>query len=195
MSQDDAHAPRHGSRPGHVLDEFFRTAPSPDLGSIRDVLWNEPPGTGDGPQAVSPALLEQYRMYVEMADRISARRAVANTFFLTLNTAIFSFGRTIWDTSTGTPPVVLGVIWAILLLQCLAWFWLLRSYRQLNSAKYAVVGALEERMPSSPYWRAEWAALGEGRDRTRYWPLSHVEQWMPTLFGVGYSIAFLTSIL
>ncbi|MGH6629978.1 MAG: RipA family octameric membrane protein, partial [Burkholderiales bacterium] len=36
------------------------------------------------------AILEQYKTYVEMADRISGCRALANTFFLTLNTAIFT---------------------------------------------------------------------------------------------------------
>ena len=31
------------------------------------------------------AVLEQYKLYVEMADRVSARRGLANTFLLTLN--------------------------------------------------------------------------------------------------------------
>ena len=35
-------------------------------------------------------LLEQYKICVEMADRISARRNLANVFFLTLHTAIFA---------------------------------------------------------------------------------------------------------
>ena len=33
-------------------------------------------------------LLEQYKLYVQMADNISARRQTANSFFLTLNTTI-----------------------------------------------------------------------------------------------------------
>ena len=36
------------------------------------------------------ALLQQYVTYVEMADNISARRGLANTFFLTLNTAVIT---------------------------------------------------------------------------------------------------------
>ncbi len=78
----------------------------------------------------------------------------------------------------------------MLVTQCLAWFWLLRSYRQLNSAKFAVIGTMEERLPASPYWLAEWAALGEGKDPSRYWPLSHVEQWIPWAFAVAYTIGF-----
>jgi len=33
-------------------------------------------------------LLQQYKLYVEAADRVSARRATANTFFLATNTAL-----------------------------------------------------------------------------------------------------------
>jgi hypothetical protein len=40
--------------------------------------------------------LEQYKIYVEMADRISARRGMTNTFFLTLNTAIFTAVGVFW---------------------------------------------------------------------------------------------------
>lgn len=36
----------------------------------------------------------------------------------------------------------------------------LRSYRQLNSGKWNVVAAMEQRLPPSPWYRAEWAALG-----------------------------------
>ena len=32
-------------------------------------------------------LLEQYKLYVQMADKISERRQSANSFFLTVNTA------------------------------------------------------------------------------------------------------------
>ena len=74
----------------------------------------------------------------------------------------------------------------MLVLQCLVWFWIIRSYRQLNAGKWAVVGAFERRLPTSPWWSAEWTALGKGEDPSRYWPLSHVEQWVPFLFGVAY---------
>jgi hypothetical protein len=78
----------------------------------------------------------------------------------------------------------------IVLGECAAWWWLVRSYRQLNTAKFKVVGALEERLPASPYWRAEWAALGEGKDWRKYLPLTHLEQWIPVLFGLVYVIGF-----
>ena len=36
-------------------------------------------------------LLEQYKLYVQMADKISERRQSANTFFLTINTVLIAF--------------------------------------------------------------------------------------------------------
>ena len=83
----------------------------------------------------------------------------------------------------------------ILLGECGAWYWLIRSYRQLNAAKYAVIGAIEEKLPISPYWAAEWHALGEGEDSTRYLPLTHLEQWIPALFAVTYVAGFITALL
>jgi len=132
------------------------------------------------------AILEQYKIYVEMADRISQRRALTNTFFLTLNTAVFTTAGAL----LGHKPE--GQVWwllfplAMLLGECFAWFYLLRSYRLLNTAKYQVIGAFETRLPASPYWRAEWTALGEGRDPKRYWPLSHIESWIPIFFAALY---------
>jgi hypothetical protein len=62
-------------------------------------LWNEDAKAklhDDDPKAYQAALLEQYKLYVEMADRISQRRGLTNTFFLTLNTAIFTLVGAFW---------------------------------------------------------------------------------------------------
>ncbi|PZG02056.1 hypothetical protein C1I99_04260 [Micromonospora deserti] len=141
------------------------------------------------------ALLDQYKLYVEMADRISARRGLMNTFFLTLNTVIVTAFGAFWKDPPTAPVWYLTAPAVVLLMQCAAWFWLLRSYRQLNSAKYIVIGALEERLPASPYWRAEWKALGEGKDPSRYWPLTHLEQWVPVSFALVYLGAFIIALI
>jgi hypothetical protein len=164
---------------------------------VRDRLWNAAvnaecyEGSSEKYQA---AILEQYKIYVEMADRISARRGLTNTFFLTLNSAIFTIVGVFWT----KPPT--GSAWLLVfpliiaLGQCTAWWWLVRSYRLLNSAKYQVIGALEERLPAHLYWHAEWKALGEGRDRRKYLPLTHLEQWIPVLFGVVYVAGFIFAV-
>lgn len=164
---------------------------------IQDTLWNHAVSVTSyqgANEKYQVAILEQYKLYVEMADRISQRRGMTNTFFLTLNTAIFTAVGLFWEHKPQ------GQVWwlifplAMLLGQCFAWFYLLRSYRLLNAAKYEVVGALETRLPASPYWSAEWTALGEGRDPKKYWPLSHIESWIPAFFGTLYLGGFIAAM-
>ena len=138
-------------------------------------------------------LFEQYKLYVEMADQVSNRRNLANTFFLTLHTLLlgvlgFSFekGPAIVDRW-----VIIFPLAAVLLL-CTAWWMIVRSYRQLNGGKFKVIGEFEKRLPASPFWAAEWKVLGEGKDIHKYLPLTHVENWIPVVFGLLYiTIAFI----
>jgi hypothetical protein len=176
-----------------IYRRYFSTAGSVLASDLRADLW------ADGDQAQprfsgadeASFLLEQYKIYVEMADRVSARRGRTNTFFLTLNSAIFAAIGFVWGRAAHPASWLLVFPTIVFVAQCLAWFWLVRSYRQLNGAKYAVIGALEERLPASPYWRAEWKALGEGKDPARYWPLTHLEQWIPLLFALTYVAGFI----
>ena len=77
--------------------------------------------------ALQGAVLAQYTLYVEMADRISQRRGLANTFFLSLNTAIFAAVGALWTTRTDERPWWLVFPLVALLGQCFAWFSLVRS--------------------------------------------------------------------
>lgn len=162
-----------------------------DMPTIRAALWTPEVTTesyrGEA-EKYQAAILDQYKIYVEMADRVSARRGSTNTFFLAVNTAVFTLVNVIWAQGGQVPRVALALPLAILIAQCAAWSWILRSYRQLASVKYRVVGALEERLPASPYWRAEWKGLGSGRDRSLYWPMAYLEQWVPAVFGVAYLV-------
>ena len=165
---------------------------------LRGRLWTEEVSAASYAEAgekYQSAILEQYKIYVEMADRVSGRRAIANTFFLTLNTSVFTVFGVFWSVK---PQLVSWfLIFPLLALvgECAAWFYLVCSYRQLNTAKYSVIGAMEERLPASPYWRAEWMALGEGRDRSKYWPLTHLEKWIPVLFAAIYVAGFLAAVI
>jgi hypothetical protein len=97
------------------------------------------------------AILDQYKTYVEMADRVSARRGLTNTFFVTLNSAVFTIVGVFWQDRPPEPSIaVLAVLLAVALAQCGAWFFIVRSYRQLNTAECDVIGMLEDKLPASP---------------------------------------------
>ena len=161
-------------------------AESDIIKKIRSNLWND--ADEDQPKRLtySDALLEQYKLYVELADRVSQRRAVANSFFLLVNSAavviLGGLGISLDEVSSWLflfPTVILICI-------CGVWYYIVKSYTQLNTGKWMVVGVMEERLPASPWWRAEWQALGEGKDRSLYWPLTHIERWVPLVFILLY---------
>lgn len=140
---------------------------------------------------------ELYKLAVEMADRISARRGIANSFFLTANTGVVALlGTQDVRYSLATAGIVLSV----------AWWALLKSYRDLNSAKFAIILAIEDRLPVRVY-RDEWDRLhrdsGESakarRARFRRWlvqyrELGRIERVVPWAFAVIYSAEILGQI-
>jgi|LDZU01.1.fsa_nt_gi hypothetical protein len=140
-------------------------------------------------------LLEQYKLYVEMSDRISQRRQNANVFSLSINTALLGIVGLV--TSQGTDGQVLTMIAAISIagfLTSFGWYRLLRSYRDLNTAKFAVIHAIESYLPIAPY-NAEWLAVGEGKDPRIYRPFSYIEVWIPHIFMLFYGAAIIYSLL
>lgn len=136
-------------------------------------------------------LFEQYKLYVDMADRISARRMLANSFFVGVHTALITAftvmlkEKVLQPTLSGLAPFM-----AVVLL-CFIWWRVVHSYRQLNSAKFKVIHALEQMLPAAPF-DAEWTAMGRGADARLYLPLTHVENWVPVCFGVLYVLLGLT---
>jgi hypothetical protein len=147
---------------------------------LAQALWRVEPDSAD-----VKVVFEQYRLYAELTDQVSSRRSLANTFFLTLNTAVFTLLGIFWVDPPEVTPWLAVFPLAALEIQCFAWFALIRSYRQLNGAKWAVVQELENWLPTSP-WAAEWVALAKGKNPAVYWPLTHVEQWVPALFALAY---------
>jgi hypothetical protein len=133
-----------------------------------------------GPEYRSHAL-QMYSTYLEMADRISQRREKANSFFLAVNTGIVAvlakdvLGTEERATAVGVlVPIAGGVL-------CYLWSRIIRSYRDLNSAKFKVVHAIERQLPLRPY-DSEWEAVGRGKNPKLYLPFTHVELLIPWVF-------------
>lgn len=111
-------------------------------------------------------VLDLYKTAVDLADRWTSRRAGANTFFLTLNTALAAIVGIV--SSARRPPphgslptfdgfgLALTAVAGILL--AVVWWALLRYYRRLSKAKWDVINMLEERLPARPF-TDEWAKL------------------------------------
>ncbi len=152
-----------------------------------------PPATS--PSAERAERLELYKLAVEMADRVSARRGSANAFFLTLNTALVGLtGLSAASSPEAALVTVRGVTVPLLALTGLvlaaAWWLLLRSYRDLNEAKFKVINEIEAGFSVHPF-ADEWKSLKKDPVkpwRQRYAELATVEQVVPAAFAVLYLV-------
>lgn len=140
-------------------------------------------------------IFQQYKTIVDAADKISNRRNLANSFFLSINTFFITFISFSYDNiiaNTNQKWILICPLIMSLIL-CYLWWRLLKSYRQLNSAKYQVIIEYEKRLPSSPYW-TEWKILGEGKSHKLYKPLTDIENKVPVIIGLIY-ITIVSAIL
>lgn len=146
-------------------------------------------------EAFKQHLLEQYKLYVEMADRISTRRVQTNMFYISLLSGLLALlsivlGRNLFSdfqTITFMAVAILG------LALCALWNVNIRSYRQLNSAKFKVIQEMEQHLPF-PCYDKEWEILGEGKESKAYLQLTRVEQYVPFVLAVPYLLLLIYSL-
>jgi hypothetical protein len=163
-------------RPPHPADE-----------SQRDALLDELPAS----------YLELYKLAVEMADRVSARRAVANSFFLTVNTGLVAL---LGSQNLRWYVAAAGILFTF------TWWSLLKSYRELNRAKFDVILEMEARLPVRVYGD-EWDRLRREPVRftlrpdglrpylATYRELGQTERVVPCLFALIYLAEILRQLV
>jgi|SRR5215211_2522943 len=142
-------------------------------------------------QVATDQYIELYKLAVEMADRVSQRRAASLSLPFTANTALFavlfggSFKGGMWIVA------MVGVIISV------AWWALTKSYRELNTAKFQVITEMEENLDAQIF-TDEWNALKErhysdsSSIMSRFTQYGNVERWLPPIFALLY-VAVLVS--
>lgn len=123
-------------------------------------------------------LLEQYKIYVQSAENVSARRVASSRYLLTLNIALVTlYGiqseRLVQGYWTMLVPI-LGILVSGL------WYQIIKSHSDLNTVKFQIIHQLEEHLPVALYTH-EWQLAGEGRG-TSYSAVTHIEKWIPIAF-------------
>lgn len=136
-------------------------------------------------------LLEQYKQYVQSADNASERRVASSRYLLTVNAALvaaYGFQSVLTERAVLAIPIALaGIILSLLSYS------IIKSFRDLNTAKFKIIHKLEKHLPAALY-AYEWRLLEEGKGKA-YWPTTHVEKWMPLLFLVLHVLALGASIV
>jgi hypothetical protein len=135
-------------------------------------------------------ILEQYKLYVEMADRVSSRRQTANAFFLSINTALIAVAGFTKAENEILPKALMLVVPIAGVLLSIAWYAIIKSHKDQNSAKIKINHEIENELPLKPYV-AEWSIAGEGKDYKRYLPFTHIEPIIPWTFCALYLLIFI----
>jgi hypothetical protein len=133
-------------------------------------LESEPPDT--------ELILKIYSLMVEMSDRVSQRRQAANSFYLSVNTALIGGSAFLTSTAPNRALWVLGVAGMAI---CLLWIRNISSYKTLNAAKFEVIHRLEAQLPVRPY-KEEWETLAPEGDGKRHIPFHNTERRVPFVF-------------
>lgn len=133
-------------------------------------------------------LFEQYKLYVESIEKTSDRRQHANNYFITINTALISLiGLSFQIKIFENLAFIKSILALVGIIVCIVFWYLIRSYKQLNTGKFAVAHKIEEHLPLALY-KYEWEVLGKGEDNKKYYPFSHIELIIPWVFGIIYAL-------
>ena len=136
-------------------------------------------------------LLEQYKLYVQSAENVSARRVASSRYLLTLNAALVAlygvqsagFGQSYW---TLLVPIV-GIPVSLL------WYLIIKSHADLNRIKFDVIHEFEKHLPVATY-KYEWHLAEEGQGKT-YRAVTTIERWIPILFAALHVILAVMIVL
>lgn len=146
----------------------------------------------EGEDSLDPRVMEAYTLAVEMADRMSARRAVANAFFLTVNTTLVAVVALNAGGCGSVLPLIAVCLAGVVVAAC--WWFLLQNYRRLSEAKFVVINRIEDEYLPVKIFKDEWVYLG-GEDvlpskaakvKAGLKQLGGVERLVPIVFALLY---------
>jgi hypothetical protein len=135
---------------------------------------------------VTDQYIELYKLAVEMADKVSERRASFLSLPFTANTALFAVlfsGKFVGGT---------WIVALVGLTISVTWWVLTKSYRDLNAAKFTIILEMEKNLEAQIF-NEEWKLLKEryysrGSRLSRYTEFGMVERLLPPIFAALYLI-------
>lgn len=130
-------------------------------------------------------LLQQYKLYTEMADQVSRRRIQANQFYISLLSGLLAFLSFIVSQQSfnNARDMMMVSISCIGVFLCLVWYINIRSYKQLNKLKFKVIHEMESMLPFACYVK-EWEL--EKEKQYRYIRLTRVENYIAIVMAFPY---------
>ncbi|MCY4529166.1 MAG: hypothetical protein OXD46_09100 [Chloroflexi bacterium] len=132
-------------------------------------------------------LLEQYKLYAQSAENVSARRVASSRYLLSLNVALAAlyglqsagFGQSYWM----LPIPFMGIFVSVL------WFLIIKSHADLNRIKFSLIHEFEEHLPAAMY-KHEWELAA-----AEYRAVTKIERWIPILFATLHVVLAVMIVL
>ena len=132
--------------------------------------------TYDG--SFNAALLEQYKLYVQSAENVSARRVASSRYLLTVNAALVALYG--FHSQLLEPPWLNVLVPLLGILVSLLWHRIIASHRDLKAIKFEIIHKLERQLPAALYaHERQLADRGRGK---RYRSVTDIERWVPLIF-------------
>ena len=125
-------------------------------------------------------VLEQYKLYVQSAENVSARRVASSRYLLTLNVALVALYG--YQSSNLYPGWWMILVPVLGILVSVLWYRIIKSHKDLNMVKFGVIHELEKHLPAVLYTH-EWRLVEGGRGRL-YRSVTDIERWIPLAFLV-----------
>jgi hypothetical protein len=143
-----------------------------------------------------PQLLDQYKLFVEMADRLSARRILVNNSYITMvGAGAFAYSAAPQYFKGFERFFQLGITFGCVILAVM-WYATIAYYRELSGAKFHVINEMETLLPAQPFAQ-EWKYLSEqksSRGRTSFITQTWIEMRVPLFVAVVSLCGFLYTL-
>lgn len=136
--------------------------------------------------------IEQYKVYVETADRVSSRRLQTNTFFISIISALLGVLAFIFKepllAQQGDKIFIFNLLGAFGILLNVVWFVSILAFKQLNSAKFKTIIEMEKHFPFHPFGR-EWTIFKKERVIfNKHFTTSRVEMLIPAIMTFPFIV-------
>jgi hypothetical protein len=141
-------------------------------------------------------IFDQYKLYVDLADKISARRATTNSFYLTANSFLFVAIGILFSNGL---EIVVPMILLIGVFVSISWWLLIVYYKNLNSSKYQVINEIEKKLPVRGLHTEYKISKTQEAQVKRLRGLTSIEVWLPicllTMYSLGLIVLSIVLIL
>ena len=129
--------------------------------------------------AKANAILEQYKLYVNSAEKISDRRALVNRYFVSIQSLVLvSLGVFSQNFESNLLIITLGAVCGLVL--SVIFFLMINSYSSINTVKFELIHDIEKKLPLRLY-KMEWDNLKRGNG-LKYIAFSEIEKWVVAVF-------------